>query len=329
MSKSLNQKSKILILHDILLSKTDEEHPISMKEIIDILALNGISAERKSVSSDIEILKSYGIDIISNKGRNSKYYAVSNKFEVPELKLLVDAVQSSKFITRKKSDKLIKKIGQLCSVHQAKKLERYVYMNDSVKTENEFIYYTVDAIHSAIANDKKISFQYFKYAPSKDSVYQKTFKNYQVSPVALLWEEEKYYLLAFDQNGDVLKHYRADKIMSVEILEEKREHTEKFDESQIQFHSNRFFSMFGGTECDLRIEFDNSLIGVVIDRFGKDALIVSNDENSFVAKLNIVVSEQFYGWLCGFGSKAKINSPIDIKENYKNHLKAILNAQGE
>ena len=324
MPKSSNQKLKLLYLSDLLLKKTDEEHSISMKEIIEYLEKNGITAERKSIYDDFEALRNFGIDIISEKGRNSGYYAISDKFELAELKLLVDAVQSSNFITSKKSDSLIKKLQDLCSEHQAKSLQRFVYVNDRIKTENESIYYTVDGLHTAIASDKKISFKYYGYSVDKKRVFRKDGARYIVSPIALLWDDEKYYLLGFDEKGDVLKHYRVDKITELFIEDKKRDYVEKFNNSEVANYSKKYFSMYGGEEVAVTINFDNSLIGVAIDRFGKDVIVMKTGEDSFNTRLKVVVSAQFFGWLCGFGDKAKIVSPETVKLEYLEHLKATL-----
>ncbi len=325
MPKSFNQKLKLLYLYDILIKKSDEDHPITMKTIIQELGRLGIEAERKSIYDDFEALRTYGVDVIVIKSKTTSYFASHIDFELPELKLLVDAVQSSKFITHKKSSELIKKIQNLVSVHKARDLQRQVYVSGRVKTANEEIYYNVDNIHSAISDNMKISFKYFEVTRDKKMIFKKDGENYTVSPMALCWHDENYYLLAFD--GEILKHYRVDKMNKVSILEEKRGHTDLFEKVDMSKYTEKVFSMFGGREETVKLGFSNKLSGVVFDRFSKNVSVIPIDDDSFSIIVKVEISPQFFGWMAGLGADAYIISPKEVKEEYLNHLESIIKTE--
>lgn len=326
MARSGNQKMKLLYLHKIMAEQSDQEHPITMQEIVDALARFGISAERKSLYGDFEALREFGMDIVSIRGKTTAYYGVGRNFELPELKLLVDAVQSSKFITHKKSAELIAKIEGLCSVHQAKELQRQVYVSNRIKTVNESIYYNVDTIYSAIGADKKIGFKYFEYTVDKRQQFRKNGSRYIVSPLALSWDDENYYLLAFDSQAEMIKHYRVDKMTAIAVEDDKRDGLERFHKLDMAQYSNRVFSMFGGREETVRLRFSNRLVGVVLDRFGKDIILSKNGDESFTVALTVEVSPQFFGWMAGLGKEASILSPDNIRKEYRSHIEGILKA---
>ncbi|MEG1427229.1 MAG: WYL domain-containing protein, partial [Oscillospiraceae bacterium] len=284
------------------------------------LAQVGISAERKSIYDDLDALRFLGMDILMVKSRAVGYYVGGRDFEVPELKLLVDAVQSSKFITRKKSEELIRKIEGLASRYEAQLLQRQVYVTNRVKTMNESIYYHVDKIHTAIAENKKITFRYFEYTVDKIRKYKHDGKEYSVSPMILTWGDENYYLLGFDSEVGFIKHYRVDKMDCIAIIEEERDGLTLFEKLDMAQYAQRFFSMFGGEETLLKLRFHNKLIGVIIDRFGKDVSVGRDGEEHFTIYVTLRVSAQFFGWLSGFGKEAEIVSPPKVREEYFCHL---------
>lgn len=325
MAKSYNQKMKILYIMKIFLEKTDENHILSMKEIIAELSRYDIKAERKSIYDDIEALRLFGFDIICKKGKNSGYCLASREFELPELKLLVDAVQSFKFITAKKSTALIKKLESLMSRHEAGQLQRQVVVADRIKTMNESIYYSVDKIHTAILNNAKILFTYSEWTVKKEVKLKKDGEKYSISPWALVWSDENYYMVGYDSISKKVKHYRVDKMMSVEISESKREGKEYFDKFNAADFSRKTFGMFGGDEHTLTVKFENKFIGVVIDRFGKDVTTIVLDNEHFAARLRVVVSNQFFGWLSALGKGVTILEPENVKDDYKSFLKDLLN----
>lgn len=313
--KQSQQKLKLMYLAKILMEQTDEEHTITVPEMISELSKHGISAERKSIYDDLEYLQLYGIDICTNKTRTTNYYVASRDFELPELKLLVDSVQSSKFITHKKSLELISKIEKLTSRENAKKLRRQVFIANRVKTFNEQIYYNVDKIHEAITSNKQITFKYFNYDVNKKKVYRRDGESYTESPVSLTWDDENYYLITYKEKYDNFTHYRVDKMEKIEISDEVRVLPEK--EFDISDYTKTMFQMFGGDETDVSIEFENELVGVVLDRFGLDIPVVKSDEGHFICHVRVAVSQQFLSWVAGFGTQAKIISPDSVAKDMR------------
>ena len=310
--KLSHQKLKMMYLAKILMEKTDEEHTITVPEMISELAKLGISAERKSIYDDLEYLQLFGLDICSNKTRTTNYYIASRDFELPELKLLVDSVQASKFITRKKSMELISKIEKLTSHENAKKLQRQVFITNRVKTVNEQIYYNVDKIHDAIAANKQITFKYFDVDVNKKKVYRKNGDLYTESPVSLTWDDENYYLITYKEKYDNYTHYRVDKMELIELTEDDRVLAEKpFD---LSVYSKTMFQMFNGEETDVSIKFENELVGVIYDRFGADVPIVKSDEKHFICHVKVAVSPHFLSWIISFGNRAEILSPNTVVE---------------
>lgn len=324
MPKSQNQKLKLLYLAKILHEKTDENHMLTVSELIEGLRLYDISAERKSIYDDLETLKLFGLDIESVRSKGTGYYLASKVFELPELKLLVDSVQSSKFITYKKSMVLIKKIESLCSIYEGQSLQRQVYVTNRIKTMNESIYYNVDKIHIGISDNKKISFRYFNYSISKEKVFKRNGDRYIISPFALTWDDENYYMIGYDSGAAMIKHYRVDKMAEILLTEEKRDGLEHFRNIDVAVYSKKLFSMFSGEEETVRIAFNNRLIGVVIDRFGKDVTVVKADDDHFVINVSVAVSPQFLAWIISFGNEAKILSPDTVVEKMKKLMQSIL-----
>ena len=317
-------KLKLLYIMKILLEKTDEEHPITINEIIQRLTCYGITAERKSIYSDIEVLKNFGLDIICIRGKANEYFIGSRKFEMPELKLLVDAVQSSRFITYKKSEQLIKKIGHLCSQHQAKNLQRQVLISDRIKMMNESIYYNVDAIHRAIQGNKKIKFQYFDYTLEKEIRFRRGGEHYIASPYALCWSDNNYYLISYYQRYNDISNFRVDRMKNVQMMDEERETTEEFKDFNAADYSNKIFQMFSGEWEMVELQFHHSLIIVVIDRFGKEVFIYNRTKNTFCIRAEIIISDTFLGWLFMFGNKVKVLSPGWLQKRMRNNAEKIL-----
>lgn len=272
MAKSANQKLKLLYLLKILTEKTDENHCMSVQELIGELSAYDISAERKSIYSDMECLICFGYDIVYIKARNGGgYYLAGREFELPELKLLVDAVQSSRFITQKKSRELISKIEKLAGPYEGKQLQRQVFVAGRVKTENESIYYNVDRIHNAIQDNAPVTFTYLVWNAKKELVPRREGKKYRISPWALTWQDENYYLIAYDDEDERIKHFRVDKMSRIsELSQEKRKGVEAFKEFDVAEYTNRTFGMFGGEQEIVTLQFPEDMIGIVLDRFGKD-----------------------------------------------------------
>ena len=324
MAKSSNQKLKILYLMKMLLEKTDEENTMTINDMIAELERYGINAERKSIYDDIEALRYYGIDIATRKSKTTDYFVASRVFELPELKLLVDAVQCSKFITYKKSNELIKKIESLASSHQAALLHRQVYVANRVKAINENIYYNVDRLHVAIAENKQVSFKYYDYDIKKEKKYRKNGELYFVSPYALSWDDENYYLITFSEKYNDFTHYRVDRMTNIEIIDQPRTILPDNEQFNIAEYSKKVFNMFGGEEETVRLQFDNSLVNTVIDRFGKDVTLDKVDDSSFSIRINVAISSTFFSWIAQFGNKVKILSPESVIEKYQNSIQEIL-----
>ena len=320
-AKSANQKLKLIYLLRFLEEKSDEEHPVRLQDMMEELKRYSVSAERKTIYSDLEALREAGYDIQQAGGA---YWLAERRFELAELKLLVDSVQASRFITRKKSGELIGKLEALTSVGEARQLQRQVYVLNRVKTMNESIYYNVDGIHTAIAGGRQIRFRYFDYDIQKKKVYRRGGGDYQVSPLALTWAEENYYLVAFSNETKQLRHYRVDRMSDLREAEEPAEGAETFRAEEIARYTTRVFGMFRGEERQLRLRFHRHLAGAVLDRFGQDVILVPDGEEHFTFTVLVAVSPQFYGWLCGFGGEAVILAPAASAADFRTYLEGIL-----
>ncbi|MBC8568839.1 WYL domain-containing transcriptional regulator [Mogibacterium sp. NSJ-24] len=318
-------KLRILYIIKFLLEQTDEDNIMSAEDLINALNRYGIEAERKTIYSDIKVLIEFGIDIISlNGGKTPGYYIGTREFELPELKLLVDAVQASKFITAKKSKELISKIEKLASKNSARQLQRNVFIFNRTKTENERIYYNVDQIHTAVLENRQISFQYTEWNLQKELVTRKNGKIYIVSPWALTWDDENYYLIAFEEESRKIKHYRVDKMKNTEIIEEKRLGKDSFADFDLAFFAKKTFGMYGGRDETVSLVCENRLIGVILDRFSKDVIIIPEDSNHFRVNVLVSVSPQFFGWITGIGAGIHIEGPKVVKEEYRRFIEEIL-----
>lgn len=325
MARTSGQKMKLLFLVKILMEETDEAHALSTQELIERLEERGIRSERKSVYDDIRCLQEFGYDILQRQSRQGGgYYMASRDFELAELKLLVDAVQSSKFITPKKSRELIGKLEKLASRHDAGKLRRQVHVVGRIKAENEGIYYCIDALHRAIQEDCQITFQYLEWDEQKRLVPRREGRPYRVSPWALIWREENYYLLAWDDIADMMKHYRVDKMAEVELLQEKRQGKEQFVQLDLAVYADRTFGMFGGRDETVQLELPEHMTGVVLDRFGRGTALRREREGYLRARVNVAVSGQFFGWLAGLGGQIRILGPQWVCEQYCAVLRDIL-----
>ncbi len=324
--KRENQKCKILMIRDLLL-ETDEQHPLTVQDIIGKLKERGIEAERKSVTDDLLTLSDYGMDIESlTIGKRKGYYLASRMFESAELKMLVDSVQAAKFLSPKKTARLIKKLAALSSRGEAALLKRQLYLSDRGKTENESVFYNIDAIHGAIAEDREITFVYWQYDLNKKRVPRKSGARYRVSPFALVWDDEFYYLIAYDAEDARIKHYRVDKMNRITIAETERQGKDVFAALDMSAYTSRNFSMFAGEEANVVLDCEARLIGVIVDRFGTDVSVHPNGER-FEAFVKVAVSEQFFGWVAALGGAVRIVSPEPVKERFLALLDRVQKAQ--
>ena len=313
MAKSDGQKLKLMYIRQFLEDQSDEQHPVTTQDILEYLESYGIQAERKSIYSDIACLQDFGMDILHKGGRYGGYYLASRPFELPELKLLVDAVQSSRFLTSKKSAQPISKLGQLASQHEAVTLRRQMLVSGRVKTMNESIYYNVDSIHEAIAQNSQIKFQYFDWALDGTRVFRD--KSYYASPYALIWDNENYYLVAHSERHG-MTHYRVDKMADIRSTGTPRYIAPEAKNLDKASYGRNVFGMYGGETVQVRMRFDRSLTGVVIDRFGSDTMLIPDGKDHFIFTAEIAVSPLFLGWMAGFGDKAKILSPQSVIHAY-------------
>lgn len=320
--KGDNQKQKLLYLVKIFCEETDENHYITMPEIIQKLADNGVNADRKTIYRDIDELKKFGLDIMTSQdGRNFYYYLGSRDFELPELKLLVDAVQSSRFISENRTRELIKKIESLASRHDASQLHRQVLIAGRVKTMNESIYYNVDKLHQAINSDRQIRFRYYDWDLNKQLKPRYDGRWYQLSPWALIWDDEMYYVVVYDAKHGNVTHYRVDKMKEIDILDEPREGKEAFRQFNLADYSKSLFGMYAGKETRVQLECENYMVGVVIDRFGKDIIIAPVDEDHFRTTVTVAVSSHFLGWIISLGGGIRITGPDSVVEQMKDLIK--------
>lgn len=319
----LNQKLKIMYLMKIMLEETDEDHDLTLNEIVEKLKAYNVTAERKSLYSDIQNLRTFGLDIIGMQyGKTYHYKVASRQFQLVELKHLVDAVQSSRFITEKKSDELIAKLESYASKYEAKKLARQVNVNGRVKTMNERIYYSVDKIHEALNEESQIKFQYFTWTADKKMELKHGGAYYSVSPWALCWDDEKYYLIGYDNREYKIKHFRVDKMVDVSVVYEEREGKEEFSKMQMSEYTNRLFGMFDGNLETVTLLCENHAANVIIDRFGTDIPLMKTDAEHFTVRVRVSVSKLFLSWIMAIPG-VKIVAPERTVDMMKSEIKRL------
>ena len=324
MPKGTNNKFKLYRLAQIMLERTDETHYITMPEIMAALKEYDVTADRKTLYADLKDLYELGIEVEGEPiGNRYHYHVVSRSFELPELKLLVDAIQSSKFITARKTNALIKKLETLVSKYDATKLQRQVYVSGRIKTMNESIYYTVDAIHNAISENKKIKFQYFQWNVKKEMELRHGGAFYHISPWGLSWDDENYYMVGYDSEAQTIKHYRVDKMLKIQMTDETREGKEHFKKLDMADYAKKSFGMFGGSEQKVKLLVDNHLSGVIIDRFGKDIMMIPADKDHFTVNVDVHVSGHFLGWIISLGEGVKILGPDEVVENMRKEIERL------
>ena len=324
MPKSPNQKTKLLHLYQILLHQTDEDHPITVAQMIEQLARYDIKAERKSIYDDLEALRLFGLDIQCRRGKTPRWFVGERDFELPEVKLLMDAVQSSRFITQKKSDALIRKLESLASVHQAGQLQRQVYVSGRIKVMNESIYYNVDKLHTAIAGQKAITFRYFDYDIHRQKVFRQEGGRYIVSPYGLIWNSENYYLVAFDHAHQEMRHYRVDKMTEIVVTGLPREGRKQYPDFQLAQYGQKHFGMYSGREITVTLRGRREKAGLVWDRFGQDVILVPDGEEHFTVTIPVVMSPQFFGWLMGLDGSLTLVAPAEAVRAYRDKLSAAM-----
>ena len=324
MAKGANQKLKMLYLSKIFAEQTDEDHALTMQQVISKLNGYDVNADRKTLYLDFEELRRFGLDLIAEqRGHNTYYYLGARDFELAELKLLVDSVQAAKFITDRKSRELIRKLEGLINTQQAQQLHRQVIIAGRVKTMNESIYYNIDKLHTAINANTQIRFQYFQWNVNKEMELRRRGAWYQVSPWCLTWDDENYYLVAYDDLDGRIKHFRVDKMLRITPTDEPRRGQDSFRRFDMARYAKSLFGMYGGEETDVIIEGDNDMVGVVIDRFGKDIAIAQKDADTFEARVTVAVSPQFFGWIMGLGGGVRIAGPAPVVKQMQDEIRRL------
>lgn len=323
MPKSEKQKLKLLYLVKMFKEKTDDEHWVSMADIIEYLSENGISAERKAIYDDINALNQFGYEIVGEKSGSSYHYRLAEReFEPFELRLLVDAVQSSKFLTEEKSRQLIKKLEHFTSDYKASKIHKQVLVKNRVKTINKTVYYVMDAINEAMENDKTLSFEYKQWNTKKELELKKNGNKTAISPWALVWNDESYYMIAYDPQAQKLKHYRTDKIFNAKVsADEQRQGKEEFEKLDLAAYTKEHFNMFGGEMTTVKLECKNSAANFIVDKFGTEVMLVPSTEDTFTVNVEVALSKMFYGWVLGFGGDVKIVAPKSARKEMKERIK--------
>lgn len=319
MPRGTNQKLKLSYLTKIMLAKTDDEHSLTMPQIMAELEKYDVTAERKSIYQDFQdMTDKLGIEIIKEQiGRETYYHVGAREFELAEVKLLIDAIQSSKFITQTKSRELIGKIKGFVSEYQASQLQRQVFISDRVKNMNESVYYNVDDVYTAINENRKIRFKYYKWNINKKLVPRHNGAWFVVSPWALTWDDENYYLVAFDDLDHKIKHYRVDKMMQISVMEERRDGKDVFKNFDMAAYSKATFGMYSGVKTKVHIQFHDSMCGVFLDHFGKDISFRRVDEEHSEVAVDVAISAQFFGWIFSLGREVKVTGPDSVREQIR------------
>ncbi len=317
MAQTANYKRKLPILAKLLLERSDENHPISRQEMQRELERWGLSAERKSIYNDMEQLQELGLDVQSKRGRSGGWYIGQRDFELAELKLLVDAVQSSRFLTERKSEALIRKLEGLTSVYQARQLQRQVYVDRRVKTMNESIFYNVDRLQGAIAAGRAITFRYFEYNARRERVFRREGERYRLTPYGLIWDSENYYLAGWDELWEEVRHYRVDKMADIVVSQSKGRPRGGWT---AEGYARKHFGMFAGTPCRLKLRCENRMAGVIIDRFGLEVPLIPDGEGYFTVSVDLVVSPPLWGWLFGLGPGVEVLGPAWAAEDFAARL---------
>ena len=320
-----SNRERLIYVLKLLSERSDSSHPVTMEEIQEFLLSKNMTADRRAIYSDIRALRDLGYDIKQLKGAFFGYYMATRVFDSAELRLLVDSVQSSRFITARKTSELIKKIESLTSLYEGSDLQRQVYVTGRVKSMNESVYYNVDRISTAINSDTAMTFRYFDYDTKVKKAYHQEGRSYQVSPCALIWDNENYYLLGYDEEAGMMKHFRVDKMENIELTDRERTGTDDFRTEDLSNYSVMHFGMYHGELQRVHIRFRNRLAGQVIDRFGKDISMFPDIDGYFNIDVRVAVSPVFFSWVFSFGSDAEITGPENVRQQAREFLASIRN----
>ncbi|WP_194611682.1 helix-turn-helix transcriptional regulator [Clostridium vitabionis] len=322
------QKVKLLYLHELLLQETDEQHPLTTQEICARLGKDDIICDRRTLTKDVNLLNQYGFEIMSmNIGHEKAYYVKDRSFSLPEIKILMDSVQAAAFITDKKTAELVDKLASLGGVHKADLLKKNIVCFNTRKHTNEQIFYSVDVIEDALENKKKLSFYYFDLNEKGERVYRKNKKRYVADPTALIYNEDNYYLMCYSGKYEGICNYRVDRMDEVQVEDENVMKEAVIHIADAGEYTKQVFKMYGGQVCDCAIEFDDTLIGVVYDKFGEDTEMIRLSRNKCIATVKIQVSPTFWGWIFQFVGRMRILSPNTLAQEYKDRCQEVLTGE--
>lgn len=327
MAKASRQSLKLLYLRKILHERTDDGHRLNAEQLVEALEQYGISAERKSIYQDIDRLAEFGEDILRFKGRTAGFALGAREFELAELRLLVDIISSSRFLTPGKSQKLIRKVERLTSRYEAAALDRQVHVAGRVRADNEAIFYNIDALHAAMAAGEQVSFRYFKWTLAPAGGFRKTYRHdgarYAVSPWALIWDNLNYYLAAYDAQAGEIRHYRVDKMEDISRLPRAREGKEAYDAHHAAADQPALFGMFNGQVQTVTLRALPAFADVLRDRFGDELHPLRQPDGSFTAAVRVVVSPQFFGWIAGLDGGVWITAPEAVAQDFRARMQAL------
>lgn len=309
----MEKKSRLLQIKRYLEERTDEAHPSAIADILSYLESEGVQADRRTVSRDIERLMESGMDIVCNAGRRNEYFCGGKGFELPELKLLVDAVQASRFISHRKSQALIGKLLSLGSAHQASELNRHLYSDKQIKSENERVYITVDLLHTAINRKKQVRFKYYEYLPDKRKAYKHNGQIYEFSPYGLIWNGDHYYAAGYSRHHDRIITFRVDRIASPRLTDKPA--IPELDGFDMSFYARQVFQMYDGPIYEVTLLCENYHMKTLVDRFGENVQTAIADYGHFTATVSVAVSPTFYGWV--FANRMKILKPEDAVKEFE------------
>ncbi len=322
--KENRQKIKLLKLIELLRQETDELHPLSTNEICNRLIAMGISCERRTLSKDIALLNEQGFEVMwCRVGKEKGYYVEDRSFSIPEIKILIDAVQAANFITEKKSVELIDKISALGGSNRADILKSNLVCFNTRKHSNETIYYSVGYLEDAIQQKNKVLFRYFDLDEHGEKIYRRDGHRYVVEPVALVFHEDNYYVVVYSGKHNGTANYRVDRMDSVEVIDEPVSSKALALRNEVAGYTERVFKMYGGEAIDITLQFDSALIGTVYDKFGEDTKIIRLNESTCVATVNVQISPTFWGWIFQFAGKMIITSPESVIKKLKKHIEQL------
>ena len=318
-------KRRLLLVQRLLYENTDEQHPLTTFEILDYLLEQGILTNRKTLKGDIDLMVECGMDIVTVQSKPNRYFWGARRFEQAELKLLIDAVSSSRFIPQRRSSALTKKIMTLTSVHGQKDLKRNVYATNRVKSSNENLLYIVDTVNEAISRKCKITFQYTDYSPAKRKILRNDGEVYTLSPFALFWNQDYYYVVGYSEKHGNISNFRADRICNIELTGDKA--AKKPKDFSLARYSQQIFEMYDGDTVKVKLECSNHLMKYVVDRFGEKVKTEIATEDTFYAYPEVALSPNFYSWVFKFAGDIRIISPVKAVNEIKEIAQKVLKAE--